>query len=920
MQKEILTSYYNKELDEVFQELNTGEHGLEKGGAKNRLLKYGFNKLPEAKADNLAVIFFRQFQSPLIFILLLATVVVFLTGENIDGFVILFVLFFNAVVGTIQEGKAQNIFAALKNFIKTNASVIRDNEEYIVSDEEIVPGDIIVLREGEKIPSDARLLYSESLQVDESALTGESNPKFKLVNSIKEENVPISDQRNMVFKGTAIVSGNGKAIVVATGIDTVIGGIAKKISAIDEELPLKKDIRHLSHFIIATVFAIGLVLFGIGIAYGHPIKEVFTTIVAISVSIIPEGLPIVVTLVLATGVWRMGKHNVLVKRLQAVEALGQTDVIAVDKTGTVTKNELVVKEIYVDEKIFLVKGIGYEAKGEIELNGKVIEPLNHPELLVAGKIGALCSSAHLAFDNNLGVWKISGDPTEGATLVMAKKIGYRKSDLEKEFIKVEEKPFDYKLKYHATLYNEKGKHLLMIVGAPEEILDISAKVWSHSKTHILTDERREKLKDVFVKMSERGLRVVALGMKKMEKDSRIPEKLSELEFVGFLGIEDSPRIEVREAVDKVESADIRLVMITGDHKITARAIAKEVGIWRSGDVILEGKEVDKMTEQELAEHLENVSVFSRVTPLHKLKIINAYKLAGKTIAMTGDGVNDALSLTSADVGVAMGKIGTEVAKEASDIILLDDNFGSIVSGVEEGKNIYKTIKRVILYLFSTSLGEVMTIIGAILLGFPLPILAAQILWLNLVTDGFLDVALAMEPKGDNLLGNKSSKNKSGFVDKLMVLRMFTMALPMAVGTLYLFSQNYQADLQKAWTISLTTLAVFQWFNAWNCRSQIKSIFSTNPFSNKFLVGATGIVIGLQLLAVYNPFFQKVLRTVSLDGKDWLIIITVAFSIIVVEEFRKIIYRKNRAKSRPRRTRIGRRASIHAVDSRTFTRP
>jgi len=678
---------------------------------------------------------------------------------------------------------------------------------------------------------------------------------------------------------------------VATGNETFIGGIAKKISAIDEELPLKKDIRHLSHFIIIAVFVIGAVLFTIGVGYGHSLRELLATIVAVSVSVIPEGLPIVVTLVLATGVWRMGKRNVLVKKLQAVEALGQTDVIALDKTGTVTKNELVVKEIYVDGKLFFVKGVGYEPKGEIELNGKIIEPLNHPELLLAGKIGALCSSARLALDSNREAWIVSGDPTEGATLVMAEKIGYRKSDLEKEFIKVEEKPFDYKLKYHATLYEEKGKHLLMLVGASEEILNISEKIWSHSRAHILTDSKKEKLKEVFSKMSEGGLRVVALGMKKMEKGEIIPEKLSVIEFVGFLGIEDSPRMEVREAVNKVESAGIKLVMITGDHKITARAIAEEVGIWKRGDAILEGKDVDKMTERELSEHMENVSIFSRVTPLHKLKIINAYKLAGKTIAMTGDGVNDALSLISADVGVAMGKIGTEVAKESSDIVLLDDNFGSIVSGVEEGKNIYKNVKRVILYLFSTNLGEALTIIGAILLSFPLPILAAQILWLNLVTDGFLDVALAMEPKGKNLLRKRSIQNKSSLVDKLMVLRMFTMALPMVAGTLYLFGQNYEADLQKAWTISLTTLAVFQWFNAWNCRSQIKSIFASNPFSNRFLVGATGIVIGLQLLAVYNPFFQKILRTVPLDGKDWLAIVGVSFSIVIVEELRKLVRNK-----------------------------
>ncbi|MBU2028840.1 HAD-IC family P-type ATPase, partial [Patescibacteria group bacterium] len=427
------------------------------------------------------------------------------------------------------------------------------------------------------------------------------------------------------------------------------------------------------------------------------------------------------------------------------------------------------------------------------------------------------------------------------------------------------------------------------------ILAISERNWNPSRTNILTDAEKEKLEAVLMKMSARGLRVVALGMKNLEKKNRIPEEVSALDFVGFLGIEDSPRSEVDEAVKKVESAGIEIVMITGDNKIAAKTIAEEVGIFQKGSGMLEGKEIDDMTESILSRNLGKVSVFARVTPLHKLKIINAYKLAGKTIAMTGDGVNDALSLTSADVGVAMGKIGTEVAKEASDIILLDDNFGSIVSGMEEGRNIFKTIKRVILYLFSTGLGEVLAIIGAILLGFPLPILAAQILWLNLVTDGFLDVALAMEPKRNKLSERKSGQKRASFVDKSMILRMFLMGLPMAIGTLILFSQNYQADLHKAWTISLTTLAVFQWFNAWNCRSQIKSIFNSNPFSNKYLLGATGIVIALQLLAVYNPFFQKVLRTVPLNGKDWLIIIVVAFSVIIVEEIRKIVYRKIRAK-------------------------
>ncbi len=880
MEKE---NYYNKELETIYQNLETSDHGLGKKEAQERLLHYGPNKLPETKTDSTALIFFRQFQSPLIFILLISATAVFLAGERMDGLVIFSVLFFNAIVGTIQEGKARNIFLALRNFIKSNASVIRDEEEYIISEEEITLGDVIVLREGEKIPADARIFYSESLQVDEAALTGESNPKFKISTSIKKDDIAISDQKNMVFKGTSVVFGSGKAIVTAIGSDTIIGGIATKISGIDEDLPLKKNIRRLSRFIIFSVFLIGMALFGIGVVYGHPIKEIFITIVAVSVSIIPEGLPIVVTLVLAAGVWRMGKHNVLVKKLQAVEALGQINVIATDKTGTITKNELTVEEVYVGGKNFLVRGVGYEPKGEIELNGKIIEPLNHPELLLAGKIGALCSGAYSAFDSDLGIWKISGDPTEAATLVFSQKIGFNRGDLQKEFIKIEEKPFDYKLKYHTILYQEKNKHILMAVGAPEEILDISN----------LDQKKEEKLKKVFVEMSARGLRVVALGVRNVSKNYKIPDELSELDFVGFLGIKDLPREEVKEAVEKVRSAEIGLVMITGDYRITAKAIAKEIGIFQTGDKIIEGVDVDRMSVEELSQNLERVSVFARTNPLHKLKIINAYKLAGKTIAMTGDGVNDALSLTSADVGVAMGKIGTEVAKEASDIILLDDNFGSIVSGIEEGRNIYKTIKRVILYLFSTNVGEVLTIVGAIILGFPLPILAVQILWLNLVTDGFLDVSLAMEPKGDKFLGKEFAHKKPTFIDKLMILRIFTMAFPMAIGTLFLFSLNYQVDLSKAWTISLSTLAVFQWFNAWNCRSQINSIFTSNPFSNKFLVGATGIVIGLQMLAIYNPFFQKVLRTVPLDAKDWLIIFAVAFSIIIVEEIRKMIQRKYR---------------------------
>ncbi len=406
-----------------------------------------------------------------------------------------------------------------------------------------------------------------------------------------------------------------------------------------------------------------------------------------------------------------------------------------------------------------------------------------------------------------------------------------------------------------------------------------------------SQEKKKELEDMLVKMSQEGLRVLAFALKDNVSDDIKPKDVEGLTFVGFFGLKDTLRPEVHEAMQKAISAGIKVVMITGDHKITAEAIAKEAGIYHDGDTILTGEDMDKLSNEELTNMIKQVSVFARVTPEHKLRIIQAYKKSGEIIAMTGDGVNDAPSLVAADLGVSMGKIGTEVAKEASDIVLLDDNFGSIISAIEEGRSIYKTIKKVILYLFSTSFGEVLTIVGALLLGYPLPVLAAQIVWLNLVTDGFLDVSLAMEPKEEGLLKGNFEHPKKYLIDGLTVKRMFLMAIPMMVGTLFLFKGYFEVDITKAWTISLTTLAVFQWFNAWNCRHESKSIFQLNPFGNIFLIGATIIVISLQLLAIYTPFMQKILHTTSLNISEWITIIIVASSIVVVEEIRKFTQRR-----------------------------
>ncbi|MEK7582099.1 MAG: HAD-IC family P-type ATPase [Patescibacteria group bacterium] len=884
-------TWYSKTLPETFRVLYSGEHGLTKEEATKRLKEYGINKLPEGKVDSLLVIFLRQFQSPLIYILLAASMIVFAMGETMDGSIILAVLLFNAIVGTIQEGKAQNTLLALKKFVETKATVFREGKELIVSDSEVMPGDIIILQEGEKVPADARIIATANLKIDEAALTGESEPIHKIADTLERADLATAEQKNMIFKGTHVIAGNGKAIVVATGIETVIGKISKEIAAIDTEIPLKTNIRYLSRLIIITVASISVLLFLLGIVSGKSVKEMFTTVVSLSVSIIPEGLPIVMTLVLATGVWRMSKQNILVKKLQAVEALGQASIIAVDKTGTITKNEMVIQKVYVNGKIFKIEGIGYEPKGEIQLNGNVVDSVNHPELLFAGKIAAFCANARVMFSEEEKIWHIAGDPTEAAMFVLAEKLGFHKDDLERESLPIGEISFDYKLKYHATVHRLGNQKFLTVVGAPEVILGLSQKLWRGGKSYPLLKEEKQKLESVFLSMSRDGLRVIALAETRDVPEILKPEEIKSLTFVGFFGMKDALRPEVTDAMQKAVFAGIRVVMITGDHKITAQAIAKEAGIYQDGDTILEGLDIDTFSDTELSEKLARTSVFARVTPEHKLRIIKAYKKRGEIIAMTGDGVNDAPSLVAADLGVAMGKIGTEVAKEASDIVLLDDNFGSIVSAVEEGRSIYKTIKKVLTFLFSTSMGEVINITGALFLRWPIPLLPSQIIWLNFVTDGFLTAALAMEPKEQGLLQDKFEKPQKWIVDGFMTRRMLMMAPIMGFGTLYLFSRYFETDLAKGWTIALTTMAVFQWFNAWNCRSESKSIFQMNPFSNKFLVGATAIVIFLQLAAIYTPFLQKVLHTTPLSPSEWFAIIPIAASVVLAEEIRKFFYRR-----------------------------
>lgn len=878
--------------EKIFRELETTERGLSHAEADVRRDRFGPNALPEGKREGIFTIFFRQFLSPLIFILLFASVIVFARGDRVDGYIILFILLFNAVVGAIQEGRAKNTVDALRRFTKGTATVLRDGKEVILPDEEIVPGDVIFLYEGEKIPADARVIAARNLRVEQAALTGESAPTHKQSETLPRDGVPFPDLSNMIFRGTLVSGGSGEAVVVATGSRTMLGSLSERISAVDTEIPLARQVRLLARAVAIIVPVLCALIFALGISLGKPIEEMLSTVVSLAVSVIPEGLPIVLTLVLATGMWRMSEHRVLVKRLQAVEALGGVSVIAVDKTGTITENKLIVEKVWVGGDTFDVEGTGYDPAGGIRRGERPVDPANHPEILILGKIASLSASAKLVFSEEEREWRIGGDPTEAAILVFGKKAGFRKEKLESEMPAVAELPFDYKTKRHITLYGISGDAFLSVTGAPEAVLERSSYFWKGGRAMPLTPGKRKEIEYEYSQLSRSGLRVVAAAYREDRRDALRVEEADDLIFVGFFAMKDALRSGVRGAVETVRNAGVRVVMITGDNRETAEAIAREAGIFRMRDDVITGGEVERMSEEELASRIDRVSVFARVTPEHKLRIVEAYRSRGEVVAMTGDGVNDAPPLVAADVGVSMGRIGTEVAKESSDIVLLDDRFENIVDAMEEGRSIFRTIRNVVIFLFSTNLAELATITGALLLGLPLPLLAVQILWLNLVADGFLDVSLAMEPRERGLLGKRMSRLfRYSLLDRRALVRLLVMAVPMTIGTLWIFSQSIGDSIEKSWTIALTTLVVFHWFNVWSCRREDVSVFRMNPFSNRYLLVAFSVIVSLQLLAVYHPFLQSILHTAPLSLSEWGMIVAVASSILVAEEIRKFLSRR-----------------------------
>lgn len=878
---------YTMHTTELIELISTNStRGLSQHEATERLKNQGPNSLPEKKPRGWHSIFIDQFKSPLIYVLVCAAVIIFFVGDTPhDAFIITAVLLFNAIIGTIQEGRTANIVEALKRYTQTSSVVIRDGLKLTIPDTTIVIGDLIILSEGQRIPADIRIIESNSLQIDQSILTGESKPVRKNAEAI-DADCALMQQQNMLFKGTLILNGSGKGIVVATGLNTEIGKIHTAIQTIETDIPLRKDIEKLAYSILLVILAICSVLFGIGITLGKPIQTLITMLTALFICVVPEGLPVVLTLILVSGVYRMARRNVLVKNMQAVETLGRTDILVVDKTGTLTRNEMMVSRVWSAGTLFTLTGEGYHAEGYLQHNGQRIKTdLITEQLSHTARASILLNGSELSYDTTQDIFTVKGDPTEAALGIFGTKIAAIKALSIDTYIKIAEEPFSAHARFHTGIFTTpNNQKILYAIGAPEIIMAASEKV-SPEVQHTIDN------------LLKQGFRVVCCGYRIIEDTESISESvknLHNLNFATILGIEDALREGISTIIAQARYAGLKVVMATGDHQTTAEYIAQRADIIHTGDLIIDGSRLASMTDEELAACIDRVSVFSRVTPLYKMRIIQAFHQKGHIVAMTGDGTNDAPSLVAADLGIGMGHIGTEVAKEASDIILLDDSLASILTAIKQGRHILYTLKRVILYFFATNLGEIMIILYALLyeimsnIALPLPISAAQILWLNLVTDGFLDIALSMEPEEPDLLNRDWLSKRPQLIDRTMVGLMIFYATLMSIGSLWVFLHTYKINIRYAQTMTLITMAMYQWFNAWNCRSRSKPFFKIGFFSNKWLLAATSFVLLLQLAVVYVPFMQKLFNTTSLALHDWFLVLAVSVPILIIEEIRKFV--------------------------------
>ena len=871
--------------EEVLSKLDSDQKGISSTQAKERLSQHGPNQLESPTKPSPLKIFIGKFKDYMVLVLIFAAIISFIAGETTNAYVILGIVVLVAIIGFVQEYKAEKAMEALREMVAPEADVIRDGQMSTIPAADLVPGDVVFLEAGDKVPADGRILEVTSLQVIESSLTGESMPVEKLVQTLPED-MALADRKNMVFMGTIISQGNCRAIVTATGLGTELGRISGLMKQEQAEPPLKIKLQQLAKRQALLVMVISAIVFILMFSRGLPVIDALIASIALAVAGIPEALPFIVTLALAFGTQAMAKKNAIIRRLPEVETLGSTTVICTDKTGTLTTGEMTLREIRTYRKIE-VTGAGYDPSGQFISQGAKLEPTEE-DLARILKIGVHANNS--AIERANGGWRVVGDPTEGALIVAAKKAGIldKTRDGSSRFI---EYPFDSE-RMRMTTVDEVHRegYIVSMKGAPEVVLSHCTKTTTPNGTKTLTDEDRRSILADADDMAENALRVLALAWKPISNNDPVEVDCMEsgLIFAGLTGMMDPPRKEVPEAIRVSKMAGIRTVMITGDHRLTARAIGRELGIG-NGEVI-EGVQLDRMSSEDLREHIDDVSVFARVTAEHKVRIVEALKARGHIVAMTGDGVNDAPALTAADIGVAMGRTGTEVTKEASDMVIADDNFATIVSAIEEGRRIFDNIRKGTSYLLSVSFAELATIFFAVALGFPLPLLAAQILWINVVAEEFPAIGLALEPSHSDIMKRKPRDPKESMPSRPLMIYTLGIAATIVAGTLgmYIITLQSNPDLSYARTVAFVGLGFFTVYNAYSSRSLQESVFRMNPLGNKtLLIGIAASILAI-LAVVYIPFMQFIFETRPLTSESWILILITGLVVVLAAEVMKML--------------------------------
>ncbi|OBQ52725.1 cation-translocating P-type ATPase [Halodesulfovibrio spirochaetisodalis] len=877
--------WYQKNEETIFTELDTNSAGLSREQVAERQAKYGDNVVGDEDAVNYLAILLHQLTSPLVVILLIAAAVTIMLGEFIDSGVIGAVVVLNGLIGFIQESKAEKSVRSLQKMVTPKALVMRDGKEMEVDSRTLQPGDIVMLFSGAMVPADIRLIEENELRIDESMLTGESLPSGKCSHLIEEDDLSPGDQRNMAFMGTIVVNGRGKGVVTDIGLHTMLGGIARDIRSIGKvAAPIQEKIERLAKAIGVLVLGAASMLFVLGLILGESIKNMFLTAVAVSVATVPEGLPIVVTIAMAVGVKRMASYNAVIRKLSAVETLGSTTVICSDKTGTLTVNRMTVTKLFDGKDEVTVTGTGYIPEGEFKTatdeEAHLTDSLRH--LL---RIGLLCNESRLVHENES--WEVEGDPTEGALIVSALKAGLTLNEAH-VWPEIAILPFESDRGYMATLHEHAGKKIMFVKGGHDRLMASCSEAHCEGVDISLLHTQAHD-------MAAEGLRVLAFAVKEMPPETTAitdSDVMSGLKFVGLQGMMDPPRPEAIEAVTNCQSAGIRVVMITGDHADTASAIARMLGITATENGAITGTRLAKMDDDEFAEIIQQESVFARIAPDDKFRIINTLKEQGEIVAVTGDGVNDAPALQTAHIGVSMGKGGTDVARESSDMVLIDDNFSSIFHAVREGRIVFDNLRKAIFFLLPTGLAAVWSILFTMMSGLPIPFVAAQLLWINLVTNGLQDVAFAFEPGEPDVTQRSPRPPSEGIINSLLLQRTVIVSFCIAIGVYAVFSTalDQGVDLEKARTLAMTTMVFFQFFQAINSRAERASIFTINPFSNHFLLVSMILAVSAQITVVYASSLAWIFRTRPLTSDDWILCLGVASTVIVVVELEKLIRR------------------------------